>query len=136
VAEAGALAALEVVMNRNLARDCTTLGDEILKSYVRAVREQQPKVAEQLLGALEELARADSACCVVLDQAYLLIGRVAASRCSGRTLTMRRRSGGRVIRTQEDKGVVYLIDDRFARPAVQQLLPSWWRVLGASPSTT
>jgi Rad3-related DNA helicase len=37
-------------------------------------------------------------------------------------------AAGRVIRTQEDKGVVYLIDDRFARPAVRELLPAWWRV--------
>ncbi len=33
---------------------------------------------------------------------------------------------GRVIRTPEDKGVVYLIDDRFSRPAVRALLPEWW----------
>ena len=61
-------------MERNLARDCETLGDEILKIYVPAVREQQPKVAEQLLCALEELARSDSACRAVLDEAYLLVG--------------------------------------------------------------
>jgi DNA excision repair protein ERCC-2 len=40
-------------------------------------------------------------------------------------------AAGRVIRTQEDKGIVYLIDDRFARPAVRQLLPSWWRITPA-----
>lgn len=62
-------------MDQNLARDCTTLGDEILKSYVRALREQQPKVAEQLLCALEELARSDSAYRTMLDEAYLLIGK-------------------------------------------------------------
>ena len=33
-----------------------------------------------------------------------------------------------MIRTQEDEGIVYLIDDRFARPAVRQLLPAWWRL--------
>jgi hypothetical protein len=65
---------LEVVMDRKLARDCTTLGEEILKSYGRAIREQQPKVAEQLLCALEELARSKSACRAVLDEAYLVIG--------------------------------------------------------------
>ncbi len=37
-------------------------------------------------------------------------------------------AAGRVIRTREDRGVVYLIDDRFAQPAVRQLLPSWWSV--------
>jgi Rad3-related DNA helicase len=35
-------------------------------------------------------------------------------------------AAGRVIRTETDQGVVYLIDDRFARPAVRALLPRWW----------
>jgi DNA excision repair protein ERCC-2 len=37
-------------------------------------------------------------------------------------------AAGRVIRTQFDRGVVYLIDDRFARPEVRGLLPGWWQV--------
>jgi DNA excision repair protein ERCC-2 len=37
-------------------------------------------------------------------------------------------AAGRVIRTQEDNGVIYLMDDRFTRAEVQQLLPAWWRV--------
>ncbi|GAB2873956.1 helicase C-terminal domain-containing protein [Pseudoduganella ginsengisoli] len=37
-------------------------------------------------------------------------------------------AAGRVIRTETDKGTVYLIDDRFARPEVRALLPSWWHV--------
>ncbi|MDH4559954.1 ATP-dependent DNA helicase [Pseudomonas sp. BN411] len=37
-------------------------------------------------------------------------------------------AAGRVIRTTEDRGVVHLIDDRFARPEVQRLLPSWWAI--------
>lgn len=37
-------------------------------------------------------------------------------------------AAGRVIRTTEDRGVVYLMDDRFAQPRVQRLLPSWWAV--------
>lgn len=37
-------------------------------------------------------------------------------------------AAGRVIRTQEDTGVIYLMDDRFTRPEVQNLLPAWWRV--------
>jgi Rad3-related DNA helicase len=35
-------------------------------------------------------------------------------------------AAGRVIRTTEDKGVVYLIDDRFTQAQVRELLPSWW----------
>ncbi len=37
-------------------------------------------------------------------------------------------AAGRVIRTQHDRGVIYLIDDRFARPDVRALLPPWWDV--------
>lgn len=37
-------------------------------------------------------------------------------------------AAGRVIRTQLDEGVVYLIDDRFARPDVLRLLPRWWKI--------
>ncbi|GAB2792833.1 helicase C-terminal domain-containing protein [Halomonas shantousis] len=37
-------------------------------------------------------------------------------------------AAGRVIRTQQDRGIVYLIDDRFARPEVAGLLPAWWKV--------
>ncbi|TFZ00771.1 ATP-dependent DNA helicase [Ramlibacter henchirensis] len=37
-------------------------------------------------------------------------------------------AAGRVIRTREDRGVVVLIDDRFAKPEVRALLPSWWEV--------
>jgi DNA excision repair protein ERCC-2 len=37
-------------------------------------------------------------------------------------------AAGRVIRTQDDTGVIVLMDDRFTRPDVQSLLPAWWRV--------
>lgn len=37
-------------------------------------------------------------------------------------------AAGRVIRTENDRGVVYLIDDRFAQSEVQELLPRWWHV--------
>ncbi|RZI83892.1 MAG: ATP-dependent DNA helicase [Rubrivivax sp.] len=37
-------------------------------------------------------------------------------------------AAGRVIRTQTDQGVVHLMDDRFQRPQVRALLPTWWRV--------
>jgi DNA excision repair protein ERCC-2 len=39
-------------------------------------------------------------------------------------------AAGRVIRTEQDRGVVWLIDDRFARPDVLALLPRWWKVDG------
>jgi DNA excision repair protein ERCC-2 len=37
-------------------------------------------------------------------------------------------AAGRVIRTPSDRGVLHLIDDRFARPEVLRLLPTWWRI--------
>lgn len=37
-------------------------------------------------------------------------------------------AAGRVIRSQQDSGVVMLIDDRFAEHKVQQLLPRWWQL--------
>jgi DNA excision repair protein ERCC-2 len=36
-------------------------------------------------------------------------------------------AAGRVIRTREDRGVVYLIDDRYTRHEVRELLPKWWQ---------
>ena len=37
-------------------------------------------------------------------------------------------AAGRVIRGSDDRGVVYLIDDRFAQTEVRRLLPRWWRL--------
>ena len=37
-------------------------------------------------------------------------------------------AAGRVIRTQSDQGVIYLMDDRFTQEDVLQLLPAWWKV--------
>ena len=37
-------------------------------------------------------------------------------------------AAGRVIRTTSDIGSIHLIDDRFARPEVLRLLPSWWNI--------
>ncbi|WP_293371058.1 ATP-dependent DNA helicase [Nevskia sp.] len=37
-------------------------------------------------------------------------------------------AAGRVIRHRDDRGVVVLIDPRYARPEVQALLPAWWEI--------
>ena len=37
-------------------------------------------------------------------------------------------AAGRVIRTTTDRGVLYLIDDRFTHSKVRKLLPQWWNV--------
>ncbi len=38
----------------------------------------------------------------------------------------KRRAGS--IRTETDAGVLYLLDDRFARREIRELLPAWWQV--------
>ncbi|UZE21195.1 ATP-dependent DNA helicase [Pseudomonas sp. B21-056] len=43
-------------------------------------------------------------------------------------------AAGRVIRTQQDRGVVMLIDDRFGEARVQHLLPGWWSVNQEHPA--
>jgi DNA excision repair protein ERCC-2 len=35
-------------------------------------------------------------------------------------------AAGRVIRTPSDSGVICLLDDRYDRPEVRALLPTWW----------
>jgi DNA excision repair protein ERCC-2 len=37
-------------------------------------------------------------------------------------------AAGRVIRTEQDAGVVHLIDDRYRHADVKRLLPRWWKV--------
>ncbi len=37
-------------------------------------------------------------------------------------------AAGRVIRTSSDQGVLHLMDDRYQRPEIRRLLPSWWQV--------
>jgi DNA excision repair protein ERCC-2 len=43
-------------------------------------------------------------------------------------------AAGRVIRSPEDTGTLYLIDERFRRPQVRELLPRWWRLPAANAS--
>ncbi|BFM10509.1 ATP-dependent DNA helicase [Simiduia litorea] len=37
-------------------------------------------------------------------------------------------AAGRIIRSTNDKGVLYLLDDRFSQAKVKSLLPDWWQV--------
>jgi DNA excision repair protein ERCC-2 len=37
-------------------------------------------------------------------------------------------AAGRVIRTQQDRGVIHLIDDRYGKSEVRELLPRWWKI--------
>lgn len=72
---------------------------------VNAVNEQMRQRLDQLLGAGH-------------DCTYLYPG-----------LHKVVQAAGRVIRTVADQGVVHLLDDRYQRPAVRQLLPQWWKVV-------
>ena len=38
-------------------------------------------------------------------------------------------AAGRVIRREDDRGVVLLIDDRFSEPVYRELMPAHWRGL-------
>jgi DNA excision repair protein ERCC-2 len=42
-------------------------------------------------------------------------------------------AAGRVLRTPEDRGCLWLLDDRYRRPDVVALLPAWWQ-LAPGPS--
>lgn len=44
-------------------------------------------------------------------------------------------AAGRVIRSPEDTGTLYLIDERFRRPEVRELLPRWWRPSAAAAAS-
>ena len=37
-------------------------------------------------------------------------------------------AAGRVLRTPEDRGWLWLLDDRYRRPDVRRLLPAWWQL--------
>lgn len=43
-------------------------------------------------------------------------------------------AAGRVIRSEQDRGILWLLDDRYARAEVRRLLPAWWRVALATPT--
>ena len=62
-------------------------------------------------------ARLERLCGAGFDYAYLVPG-----------LQKVVQAAGRVIRTPADRGVVHLLDDRFARRDVRALLPGWWRI--------
>jgi Rad3-related DNA helicase len=40
-------------------------------------------------------------------------------------------AAGRVIRSPDDRGWLWLMDDRYRRPQVMALLPAWWRIAAA-----
>jgi Rad3-related DNA helicase len=43
-------------------------------------------------------------------------------------------AAGRVLRTPEDRGWLWLMDDRYRQPEVARLLPSWWQIAPTEPT--
>jgi Rad3-related DNA helicase len=41
-------------------------------------------------------------------------------------------AAGRVLRTPEDRGWLWLLDDRYRRAEVIELLPPWWQLTGSA----
>ena len=41
-------------------------------------------------------------------------------------------AAGRILRTPQDRGWLWLLDDRYRRTEVIELLPSWWQLSGAA----
>ena len=39
-------------------------------------------------------------------------------------------AAGRVLRTPQDQGWLWLLDDRYRRPQIRRLLPAWWQMDG------
>ena len=39
-------------------------------------------------------------------------------------------AAGRVIRTEQDQGTLWLLDDRYVRPEAIRLMPPWWKIEG------
>ncbi len=37
-------------------------------------------------------------------------------------------AAGRVIRTEQDRGILYLMDERFSEARIRRLLPAWWTI--------
>jgi Rad3-related DNA helicase len=90
-------------------------GDRLVGAFVATLGLPQVNPRnEQLKSRLQEMFGAG------YDYAYLYPG-----------LQKVVQAAGRVIRTPADRGYVYLIDDRFHRAAVRELLPAWWRVSAA-----
>ena len=43
-------------------------------------------------------------------------------------------AAGRVIRSPDDRGTLWLMDERYRHPAIARLLPAWWRI-GSTAAT-
>jgi Rad3-related DNA helicase len=89
-------------------------GDRLIGAFIATLGLPQVNpVNEQIRRRLDTLVSRDTGS--GFDCAYLFPGVQKVVQAAGR-----------VIRTPQDRGVVHLIDDRFAGAQVQGLMPRWW----------
>ena len=82
-----------------------------------ANEEIKKRMAEYFAGDIAGGTAEDSAIDIAQNYTYLYPG-----------LQKVVQAAGRVIRGEQDTGVIYLMDDRFTQPGVRNLLPAWWDV--------
>ncbi|MEO6743983.1 MAG: ATP-dependent DNA helicase [Caldimonas sp.] len=87
-------------------------GRRLVGAFIATLGLPPPSAANEILRS-----RMDAACGEGYAYAYLYPG-----------IQKVIQAAGRVIRTEQDRGVVVLLDDRFGRDDVQRLLPKWWSV--------
>lgn len=89
-------------------------GDRLIGAFVATLGLPQVNpVNEQMMRRMAKLFGESQA----YDYSYLIPGIRKVSQAAGR-----------IIRTLDDTGILYLIDDRFAQRRVRQLLPAWWKI--------
>lgn len=89
-------------------------GDRLIGTFIATLGLPQVNpVNEEMRGRMEAL------CGAGFDYIYLYPG-----------LQKVTQAAGRVVRSTSDRGSAFLIDDRFERPDVQKLLPTWWKLQG------
>ena len=89
-------------------------GERLIGAFVATLGLPQVNpVNEQLRGRMQDLFGAG------YDYTYLYPG-----------IQKVVQAAGRVIRTEHDRGVVWLIDQRFAQPGIRALMPAWWELDG------
>ncbi len=126
-------------------RQAPGMGPEARQAFLSAFQESEPAVAFAVLGGVfsegidlpgEQLIGAFVATLGLppFDPWHeVLRERLEARFGAGYDYTYRipglqkvAQAAGRVIRTPEDQGVIWLIDDRFLKPVNRALLPGWW----------
>jgi DNA excision repair protein ERCC-2 len=100
------------VLGGAFAEGVDLAGDRLIGAFVATLGLPQMNPVNEQMRALLERRFGNG-----YDYAYLFPGMQKVVQAAGR-----------VIRTEADRGVVFLIDDRFRRAEVRRLLPRWWHV--------